>query len=161
MWLSSIGLFAGYLYLNRKRFAHSVYVVGITIAVVAVIGIVSVPFIPPPLAAGVPNIDLRPLVTGMSSEFLAPFTAQMYYLLAFSLLSMLVFSQRRAIVRSARRATNFVGEKMTGSSNAEGTPSPKKSQTRGRCTSTKGYSTRYKFGLVAKLIKWSLVLELQ
>lgn len=102
LWLSTIGLFALYIYLGRKVYAKRVYTVGAAISVVAILGILTRPFIPPTVAAAVPNITLRPVLESLASNFIAPFTTQMWYMLIATLLALIVFNQRFNILTGSR-----------------------------------------------------------
>lgn len=108
-WLSTIILFGLYIYLGRKNYAKRVYTAGLAIIVVAVLGILANPFVPPPIAAAVPNIDLRPVAENLAAGFLAPFQAQMYYMLGTTLVVLAVFNQRfniLAVFRSVGTRVN-------------------------------------------------------
>lgn len=93
-WLSTIILFGLYIYLGRKDYARRVYTAGLAIIVVAVLGLLANPFVPPPIAAAVPNIDMRPVAENLAAGFLAPFQTQMYYMLGSTLVVLLAFNQR-------------------------------------------------------------------
>lgn len=93
-WLASLLSFAGYIYMGRRDYARRVYWVGGTIAAVALLGIVTAPFIPAPVAAAMPNINLRPVAINLANGFLQPFIAQMYWMLGITLLALLIFNQR-------------------------------------------------------------------
>lgn len=102
-WILSIGGFAWYIYLGRRQYARRVYAVGLAIIVVSIVGILLVPFVPPPLSAMVSNINLRPVVENLTTGFLAPFAVQMYWMLGVTLFALLVFSQRFNILRLVRQ----------------------------------------------------------
>jgi hypothetical protein len=93
-WLSTIILFGLYIYLGKAAYARRVYVAGAAIITVAIVGLLASPFIPPPIAAAVPDIDLRPVAENLTSGFLAPFQAQMYYMLGGAIAILIVFNQR-------------------------------------------------------------------
>ena len=71
-WLSTIILFGLYIYLGRAVYAKRVYMAGLAVVAVAVLGLLANPFIPPPIAAAVPNIDLRPVAQDLAAGCLAP-----------------------------------------------------------------------------------------
>lgn len=110
-WLATIGSVAGYLYMHRQSYARAVYVVLGVAAGVAIFGLLTAPFIPSPLAAAVPNITLRPVVIGLSESFLAPFTMQMYYLLASTAAAALVFNRRFAILHAVQSVVSKISPK--------------------------------------------------
>jgi hypothetical protein len=93
-WLSTIILFGVYIYLGRAAYARRVYIVGGVIAAVSVLGLLLNPFLPPPIAAAIPNIDLRPVAQNLAAAFLSPFKTQMYYMLGTTLVVLLAFNQR-------------------------------------------------------------------
>jgi hypothetical protein len=109
LWLSTILLFGLYIYLGRSAYARRVYIVGVVIIIVAVFGLLTKPFIPPPIAAAVPNIDLRPVVENVTAGFLAPFVTQMKYMLGIALLALLVFNQRFNILALVNSLGTKVG----------------------------------------------------
>jgi hypothetical protein len=94
LWLGTILLFGLYIYLGRAACARRIYIVGIVIIIVAIFGLLTKPFIPPPIAAAVPNINLRPVIENVTAGFLAPFVSQMKYMLGFTLVLLLIFNQR-------------------------------------------------------------------
>lgn len=93
-WLGTLVLFSVYVYIGRAVYAGRVYMVGLTIILVSVFGLLASPFIPPPVAAAVPNIDLRPVAENLTTGFLAPFKTQMYYMLGATIVVLVVFNQR-------------------------------------------------------------------
>ncbi len=101
-WLLSIGGFVWYVYISRALYAKRVYVVGLTIVIVAVLGLLTMPFVPPPISAAVPNIALRPVVENVTMGFLQPFTVQMYWMLGVTLVALLIFNQRFNILALIR-----------------------------------------------------------
>lgn len=109
LWLGTIVLFGLYIYVGRADYARRVYTAGAAIVAVSVIGLLATPFIPPPIAAAVPNIELRPVVENLSTGFLAPFRSQMYYMLGGSLIVLLVFNQRFNVLAAARTLISRVG----------------------------------------------------
>lgn len=94
LWLSTLAVFGSYIYLGRAEYSKKVYMVGLTIVFVGVLGLTFGPFVPPTLAAGVPNIELRPVVENLASGFLEPFKNQMSYMIGVALLALLAFNQR-------------------------------------------------------------------
>jgi hypothetical protein len=115
-WLSTLVLFGLYIYLGRKDYARRVYTAGLAIIVVAVVGLLANPFVPPPVAAAIPNIDLRPVAENLAAGFLAPFQAQMYYMLGTTLVVLLAFNQRFNMLAVFRS----VGTKVNKSSRKKG-----------------------------------------
>ncbi len=115
-WLATVILFGLYIYLGRAIYAKRVYMAGLAVVVVAILGLLMNPFIPPPIAAAVPNIDLRPVAENLASGFLAPFKTQMYFMLGASLVVLLVFNQRFNIVS----IINSFGAKLSGQPRKKG-----------------------------------------
>ncbi|HEX7633532.1 MAG TPA: hypothetical protein VF401_04375 [Candidatus Saccharimonadales bacterium] len=93
-WLSTFVLFGLYIYTGRKHYAKRVYAAGSAVVIVSLLGLLTVPFVPPPIAAAVPDIALRPVAENLVIGFLAPFKSQMYHMLFFALVALLVFNQR-------------------------------------------------------------------
>jgi hypothetical protein len=109
LWLSSFLLFSLYIYLGRAAYAKRVYTVGLVVVTVAALGILTIPFVPAPIAAAIPIIELRPVVENLTSGFLAPFKTQMYDMLGFALLVLLFFNQRfnvLALIKSLEAKLN-------------------------------------------------------
>ncbi len=98
LWLGTITLFSLYIYIGRKEYVRRVYFVGLSIAIVAILGLLTSPFIPPPIAAALPNIELRPVAQSLTSGFLASFNTQMYYMLGFVIVALGIFHQRLKIL---------------------------------------------------------------
>jgi hypothetical protein len=109
-WLAAIISFSLYIYIGRSDYARRVYMAGLAVIVVAVLGLVANPFIPPPIAAAVPNIDLRPVAENLAAGFLAPFKTQMYYMLGIVLVVLLAFNQRFNLLA----IINSLGSKLSG-----------------------------------------------
>ncbi len=110
LWLSTIALFGIYIYIGRKEYARRVYFVGLTIAIVATLGLLTSPFIPPPIAAALPNIDLRPVAESLASGFLAAFRTQMYYMLGFVAIILGIFYQRFKILSFLKEKADKVSK---------------------------------------------------
>lgn len=108
LWFGAIGLFVLYVYLGRAVYARRVYSVGLVVIAVALFGLFTAPFIAPPIAAAVPNINLRPVAESLAIGFLAPFKGQMYFMLAFALVGLLIFSLRHKFLD----AIKFVDKKL-------------------------------------------------
>lgn len=111
-WLGTIILFGLYIYIGRLDYARRVYMAGLAAIIVAVLGLLANPFIPPPIAAAVPNIDLRPVAENLATGFLAPFKTQMYYMLGITLVVLLAFNQRFNLLA----IINSLGSKLSGQS---------------------------------------------
>lgn len=94
LWLGALASFAAYIYIGRAIYARRVYVAGGTIIAVALFGLAATPFIPPPVAAAVPNIDLRVVAENLANGFLAPFRTQMLNMLGITSIVLLAFSLR-------------------------------------------------------------------
>jgi len=99
LWLGSFIGFGLYIYLGRDQYAKKVYLAGLAIILVSLFGLATTPFIPPPIAAAVKNIALRPVAETLASGFLAPFAEQMYIMLGVVLLLLLLFNQRFNIMK--------------------------------------------------------------
>lgn len=95
LWLGSLTLFSTYIYFGRRQFARRVYVVGVAVMVVAVTGVLTYPFVPPPVMAAIPTIELRPVAENLSKQFLGSFRAQMAAMFIYAAVATLLFNQRQ------------------------------------------------------------------
>jgi len=111
MWLAALGLFAGFIYMHRRKYARAVYIVGLSIGLVALFGILTRPFVPPPIASLLPRSDLRPVVQNISDAFLAPFQAQMVIMLIVVAVAIALFSLRKVIARQFQRLSLLISPK--------------------------------------------------
>ncbi len=98
-WLLALAGFAVYIYLHRNNYPKAVYIVGASIAVIAILGILTRPVLPAPIASLVPESNLRPVVENVSDAFLVPFQAQMISMLVVTVIALIIFSQRYTISR--------------------------------------------------------------
>ena len=110
-WLSTVILFGLYIYIGRAAYARRVYMAGAAIVTVALLGLLTSPFVPSPVAAVVPNIDLRPVAENLVTGFLAPFKTQMYYMLGTTLVILFAFNQRFNILALVRSLGTRVSKK--------------------------------------------------
>lgn len=109
LWIGAIVLFALYIYLGRAEYARRVYMVGLAIVIVSLVGLFAKPFVPPPVAAAIPNIDLRPIAQNLASGFLSAFAAQMWWMLGITVAALVAFNQRfnlLSLVESLKTKTN-------------------------------------------------------
>jgi len=118
-WLSSILLFASYIYRGRSVYAKRVYIVGGLFIAVSFIGILVGPIVPPTVAATVPTIELRPVIGDLISNLLQPFIDQMLVTIIATSIVLICFNQRRRFAKFAIKLSN----KVSGTS---GTTKPKK-----------------------------------
>jgi hypothetical protein len=107
-WLGAIGSFGLYIYLGRRDYARRIYMVGAAVFAVGIFGLLLMPFVPPPVAAAIPNIDLRPVAESLTAGFLAPFQTQMYYMLGINAVILLVVNQRFNILAAFRSVSTRV-----------------------------------------------------
>ena len=107
-WLLSIAGFTVYIYLHREKYAKSVYIVGIWIAVVAIIGILARPALPPPVASLISASNLRPVIEDVADAFLAPFQMQMIIMLGITAVALLIFSLRFTISKWIQKLSAMV-----------------------------------------------------
>ncbi len=112
LWLSTLALFALYIYLGRDNYAKRVYITGFTIIGVAVMGLFMMPFIPAPIAAAIPDINIRIVAENLVTNFLAPFRTQMVYMLVTTSGVLLVFNQRFNILRLLRSTEQTLKTKV-------------------------------------------------
>lgn len=77
-WPIAIAALSVYVYLNRKRsVARALYMVCLVVAVVAVVGLMTGPFIPPIIATYINTVPIRTVVTDLVTAFLHPFYSQL------------------------------------------------------------------------------------
>lgn len=112
LWFGMLAAFTAYIYIGRRDYARRVYFACLTVAIVAVIGLLLYPFVPPPVAAAVPNIELRPVVTNLTSGFLAPFKTQMWWLLGIAAVVALLFNQRFNFLKLVRSLESKLSRSM-------------------------------------------------
>lgn len=103
LWLGSIGLFSIYIYRGRKQYAKRVYIVGGAVMLVAAVGVLTYPFVPPPVMSAIPNIELRPVAENLSQQFLGSFRSQMVQMFVLAGILTLLFNQRNNIRIAATR----------------------------------------------------------
>ena len=68
------------LFTWAQVYAKRVYMAGLAVVAVAVLGLLANPFIPPPIAAAVPRGDLLRVAQNLAAGSPAPFKTQMYYM---------------------------------------------------------------------------------
>lgn len=103
LWLWTIALFCGYIYLGRRQLSRSVLWLYVAIIAVVGVGLMMGPFVPEAVASLVPNADASLLTTKLVAAFLAPFTIQMWQMFGIVSLAYIIFLQRRRIVMWLRR----------------------------------------------------------
>lgn len=103
LWLATIISFVLYVYLGRREYAKRIYLAGLVILLVGILGMFTSPFVPPPIAAAVGNIDIRPVAQNLAHAFLQPFKQQMMYMIGVTLAVLLVFNQRFNIYNLIRK----------------------------------------------------------
>lgn len=94
LWLATLVTFSLYIYLGRREYAKRVYTAGAVIIIVAILGMLTSPFVPPPIAAAINNINIRPVAQNLAYAFLQPFKQQMMYMLGITVVVLVVFNQR-------------------------------------------------------------------
>lgn len=103
LWLATVLSFVLYIYIGRREYAKRIYFAGSVIVLVGVFGMLTSPFVPPPVAAALPNIDIRPVAQNMAYAFLQPFKQQMIYMIGVTLGVLLIFNQRFNIYNLIRK----------------------------------------------------------
>ncbi|MES2630528.1 MAG: hypothetical protein V4611_01075 [Patescibacteria group bacterium] len=121
-WLIALAGFAIYIYIHRDKYAKAVYIVGTSIIIVAILGILARPVLPAPISSMIPVSNLRPVVANVSDAFLAPFQAQMITMLIVTAIALLIFSQRNLIARWVQKLGAMVAR--------ESAPAPVKPSTK-------------------------------
>lgn len=98
-WLLTIAGFALYIYIHRQTYARAVYVVGASIIIIAILGMLTRPILPAPISSMVPISNLRPVIENVTDAFLIPFQTQMASMLFVTVIALIIFSQRHALLR--------------------------------------------------------------
>lgn len=98
-WALAIITFAGYILLKKDGRVRRTYQVLAVISLVAVIGLLTGPFVPPMIASFVSIIQARDLVTALTSAYLAPFVAQMWTMLIIAGFIALALALRNQVKR--------------------------------------------------------------
>lgn len=109
LWLGMVLSFSLYIYLGRTQYAKKVYLAGGTIIAVSALSLLSGPFIPPPIASLVQNVELRVVVQNIIAEFVKPYTSQMYTAIGLTATVLAVFNQRYNLLKLTRN----VGQKIS------------------------------------------------
>lgn len=101
-WIGALLLGVLYIYVGRKKYAQRVYILGSVVIVVACIGLLVGPLLPPPIVAQVPIPALRGVVEQLIAGLLAPFTQQMIIMLVITAVALVIFSLRFAMLRGVQ-----------------------------------------------------------
>ena len=101
-WIGFILLAILYIYLGRARYARRVYTLGGVVILVACVGLLIGPLLPPPVSATVPIPELRPIISQIITALIAPFTSQMITTIIVTAVVLIIFYSRFAIVRGAQ-----------------------------------------------------------
>lgn len=128
-WLLAIAGFAVYIYLHRKTYAKAVYIVGASVIVVAILGILTRPVLPAPISSMVPISNLRPVVENVTDAFLVPFQMQMVNMLLITVIALIIFSQRYTISRWIQKLGAMVARETAPTAPAK-TPASKPTSTK-------------------------------
>lgn len=102
LWLLTLCLFGGFILMDKKHYAKRVYYAGAAILLTSLFGYLTSPYIPSPIAAAIPTIEIRPLAENLISGYLKPFQGQMLFMMALIVSSLVVFNQRFNIARLFR-----------------------------------------------------------
>jgi len=79
LWLATIVSLIAYIFWgDSKHRVRRVYLSGLVIIVVSLIGLSAGPYLPSVIASFVENINLRGVVNDLAAAYLAPFSQQMY-----------------------------------------------------------------------------------
>lgn len=108
LWVAAIGFAVWFVALGKSAYAKRLYAVLVAALVVAVVGLLTGPFVPPALAAFVANITIQPLAESLTAAFLAPFIVQMWWLVGITVMVGVLVSQRRRIANGTQRVVTKV-----------------------------------------------------
>jgi len=101
-WIGFIVLAALYVYLGRRQYARRVYILGGTLIVASCIGLLVGPLITPPITAQVQLAEFRGVVDQLITSLLAPFGSQNQFVIVATVIILIIFFSRFAIVRGAK-----------------------------------------------------------
>ena len=93
-WLLSAAAFITFIFIQKDGRVRRIYFVLGAVATVAIIGLLTGPFIPPVIASFVSLIQARDIITALSQAFLAPFVAQMWTMLIITAIVAVALSLR-------------------------------------------------------------------
>lgn len=111
-WIGFVILAVLYVYLGRKQYANRVYWLGGTILLASGFGLLVGPLLPPPIVAQVPIPELRGIVDELIAAILAPFTGQMVTVICITLVVLIIFYFRIAILHGAQWAIRKTTESL-------------------------------------------------
>lgn len=87
--------------------------VGIVIGISSLVGLLTGPFVPSVVSSFVSNIQLRSLVSDLTSAYLSPFMSQMYGTLLLTGIAMLLVRFRWVFLRGWNAAYEAVNKKVS------------------------------------------------
>lgn len=94
LWMITILLLAVYLALGKNEYAKRVYIGGLAVIFLGIFGYLTSPYVPSPIAATIPTIEVRPLAENLLHGYLEPFRYQMLVMICVTLIGLIVFNQR-------------------------------------------------------------------
>lgn len=113
LWLAALSTFAGYIFISKNDRIKRIYMVGLVIVITSIFGLLSGPFVPPAVSSFVGNIQLRGLVSDLTSAYLAPFISQMYLTLLLTGIVMLIVRFRWIFIRGWQAAYDAINKKVS------------------------------------------------
>lgn len=112
LWLTVILSFGTYIILNKKDYIKSIYIVGTVIIGTSLVSLMTGPFVPPVVSSFVNNIQLRGVVSDLTSAYLQPFISQMYLTIVITALLLLAIRFRWIFVSSWNATYKSVNQKI-------------------------------------------------
>lgn len=94
LWFVTILLLVIYMLMGKKEYAKRVYFGGAAIIAVGIFGYLTSPYVPSPIAASIPTIEVRPLAENLLSGYLEPFRTQMVVMVSVTAVALIFFNQR-------------------------------------------------------------------
>jgi hypothetical protein len=107
LWFLTVASFGTYLYLNRQRMIHGIYVVGWSIIAVCAVAVLSGPFVPPAIASLVNLISIRGVVEDLTKALIEPFTVQLLSTAVVTSFVLLLVSLRGSIRLGLAKLVNL------------------------------------------------------
>ncbi len=96
-WIISAASFTGYIFIKKSGRARRIYHVCLAGVIVAVIGLITGPFVPSAIASFVEVIGIRTIIVDVTNAFLQPFAVMLWTTLAVTALVTLVVRLRHQI----------------------------------------------------------------
>lgn len=112
LWLVVILSFGGYVIMNRENSVKRIYAVGAVIVIVSLLSLSTGPFVPPVVSSFVSNIQLRVVISDLTSAYLQPFINQTYLTLGITFIALLATRFRWIFISSWKASFDTINKKL-------------------------------------------------